>query len=380
MQLNPRFLFPCLLTVIFLCLPLNLRADEASGTFTGKVGLRGNYYWETSTRVLAPEVALTVQTPVGLDLSGSYLVDAITSASLAAGVVADIRFTEIRHQGTLGVGKEFSWGDAALRLDLSGKISSEPDYLSGSGDLSMKLMLNEKSTDLGLSLSYTHDEVGSVLRGANRSTDAGDLSNRGIVGLLNGYSLGVRFGQLLSPTVQVQVGYDLLFNTGFLSNPYRGVMVQGLIRPETHPNQRIRHSASLRLAWVLPQTKSALHFMYRAYIDDWGVGALTPELRFYQEVRDELTLRFRYRFYGQSQSFFYRSQELYTAEDTLISADPKMSQFESHLLGIHARLKLSFLKGSFLESASLDANFDYLFQNNRFGNAIISQVGLEVPY
>jgi hypothetical protein len=33
-----------------------LAADEASGTWTGEVTVQGNYYWETSTRVVAPEV------------------------------------------------------------------------------------------------------------------------------------------------------------------------------------------------------------------------------------------------------------------------------------------------------------------------------------
>jgi hypothetical protein len=36
-----------------LAQPGAVDADAASGTYTGSVSLRGNYYWERSTRVIA---------------------------------------------------------------------------------------------------------------------------------------------------------------------------------------------------------------------------------------------------------------------------------------------------------------------------------------
>ena len=89
-------------------------ADESSGTWTGNLRLQGNYYWETSTRVVAPEVRGTLVSPDGVVISAGYLIDAITSASLAAGVIEDIRFTETRNQGSLSVGQRIrSWRSAA---------------------------------------------------------------------------------------------------------------------------------------------------------------------------------------------------------------------------------------------------------------------------
>ena len=46
-------------------------------------------------------------------------------------------------------------------------------------------------------------------------------------------------------------------------------------------------------------------------LDDWGIGALTPEARIYQEVGEDVTLRVRYRYYNQLRSFFYRPDQQY---------------------------------------------------------------------
>src|SRR5690606_10000067 len=72
-------------------------ADEVSGGVTGAVMARNNYYLERSTRVVAPEVGARLDFPSGATVEAVYLVDAITSASLAAGALEDVAFTEVRH-------------------------------------------------------------------------------------------------------------------------------------------------------------------------------------------------------------------------------------------------------------------------------------------
>ncbi|MFT5353063.1 MAG: hypothetical protein ACI9KE_000260, partial [Polyangiales bacterium] len=66
------------------------QADRASGTWTGDLQLRGNYYWERSTRVVAPSLSAGIVSPDGVRVGGEYLVDSITSASQAAGVLEDV--------------------------------------------------------------------------------------------------------------------------------------------------------------------------------------------------------------------------------------------------------------------------------------------------
>src|SRR5215468_4225649 len=82
------------------------RADESTGTWTGNVEARNNYYWERSTRVVAPAIHLDTTSPDGLNIAMDYLIDTITSASLGSGVASDIRFTELRNDFGFALGGE----------------------------------------------------------------------------------------------------------------------------------------------------------------------------------------------------------------------------------------------------------------------------------
>ncbi len=362
-----------------------VQADGTTGTWTGALTLQGNYYWETSTRVMAPSIGARLVSPDGTEFRAEYLVDAITSASIAAGVSADIRFTEVRNQVSLGAGREFDLGEAQLRLDLSSRVSHEPDYLATGVTLGGQLALAQRCTLIGASLTYIHDDVGSVIRGEQASTtvDGRDLSDRGRVGQLEGVTLGLSLSQVLTPQLVASAGYDLVHNWGYLQNPYRSVMVQGLLRPEDHPDQRTRNSFYGRVALYVPETRSAVHALYRMYVDEWGLAAITPEARFYQEIGDLVTLRLRYRYYDQTRSFFSRPVDQYVNDDAFLTADPKMSRFHSHLFGLHARLQLGFLQATpleFLHGGEFWLSFDYLMQTSRFGDAVIAQGALRVPF
>ena len=378
--------FAGLVVLLVLVMGAFAAADESTGTWTGNLRIQGNYYWETSTRVVAPEVRATLVSPDGVVISAGYLIDAITSASLAAGVIEDIRFTETRNQGSLSVGREFDLGEAQLRLNASGLVSHEPDYLATSLSLNGTLSLNQRSTLFSLGLGYIHDNVGSVLRGANSGATDPDgrmLSNRGRVGQLEGMNLSAGVTQILAPNLWVSAEYNFLLNNGLLSNPYRSVMVQGVLTPEAHPGQRTRHTISGRLAYFVEPTRTAIHLMYRSYLDDWELAAINPEVRIYQEVGDAVTLRARYRYYEQNRSFFYRNADVFTADDPFVTADPKMGAFHSHLLGFRGLVMLRFLANTpldFLSHGTFDVSFDYLWQTSRFGNAVMAQSGLTVPF
>ena len=362
--------------------PTSVAADEASGTWTGDVELRMNYYWETSTRVLAPEVRARLETPNGVRVDAGYLLDAITSASIAAGVQEDIRFTEIRNQGTLGVSTELDLGDMQLRLGASGRVSHEPDYLAVGATAYGALSLNQRSTVLGASFTYIHDDVGAVVRGgAPRVDDTGrDLSDRGRQGVLQGFTASATLSQVLSPVATVVLGYQVVHNWGYLQNPYRRASVGNGLVPELHPGQRTRNTLHGRLAYFIEETQTAIHLMYRAYLDDWEIGALTPEVRVYQMIGRSALIRLRYRFYDQVESFFYAPT--YDGSEPFVTADQKMTRFDSHLFGVQLRIGLDFLRRtplSFLGRAWLDFSVNYWAQTSGYGDGIISQVGLRAP-
>ncbi|MAT26926.1 MAG: hypothetical protein CMN29_18575 [Sandaracinus sp.] len=362
-------------------------ADEASGTWTGDVELRGNYYWERSTRVIAPAVSTRLQAPNGLRVNAEYLVDAITSASQAAGVLEDVRFTEIRHEGTVGLGGEIDLGDAQLDLSGSFRVSREPDYLSIGGGLNAGLALNDRATTLRLGAYVIHDEIrqrfqaGTGTRpdfmGEGTSADAFEES-------FNALSLTAGIEQVLSPVVYFNVTYQYNYLNGFLANAYRRVAVADVLRPENHPGVRHRQSLTGRLAGHIRRTRTSVHVIYRAYWDSWDIAAITPELRVYQQLARYTHLRLRWRHYRQRRAFFYEPAYADdTPEDAYVTADPKMSTFHSHLAGFQLLLGMGFLEDTALDAfreATLDLNFEYIWNTNRFGNGVIAQVGLRIPF
>jgi hypothetical protein len=368
-----------LATLLGIAVATPVRADRASGTWTGAVEARGNYYWEQSTRVVAPAIHAELESPEGVRLNGHYLVDSITSASQAAGTQEDVAFTEIRHDFSLGGGYEFDLGEAQLRLDGNMDFSFEPDYRSVGAGINAALSLDQRATTLRARVFYIHDDVSEKVRGGPSG-----ISDRGQVGELNGIATTLVWDQVLAPNLTAQVGYDLVYLTGFLQNAYRRIAVQGTPRDENHPGTRWRHAVSGRLAWFYRPTRTAFHAMYRAYVDSWDVSALTPEARVYQELGAFAQLRLRYRYYTQTAAYFYEANSAnYTLTEQYVSADPKMSRFHSHLAGIQLLLKMEFLEGTslhFFREASLDLNFDYIWRTNRFGNGVIAEAGFRVPF
>ena len=362
------------------------KADRASGSWTGELQLRGNYYWERSTRVVAPSLSGGVVSPDGLRIGGEYLVDSITSASQAAGVLEDVRFTEIRHQGSINAGYEFDLGEAHLDISGSLRVSREPDYLSIGGGFGAALSLAERTTILRVGLSYVHDEIRQNFQtGTGEVPDqAGGMSGSIFRENFDAVALTVGWEQILSPVVYFQVTYQYGYMDGFLANAYRRVVVNDALRAENHPGVRRRHTVTGRLAYHLRATGTSFHLIYRAYYDSWNIGALTPEVRIYQRLARYAFARVRWRHYRQTKSFFYEdAYPMDTTDDAFVTADPKMSEFHSNLLGFQLLLKAGFLDGTRLEGlrgASIDLSFDYIWNTNRFGNGVIAEAGLRVPF
>jgi hypothetical protein len=337
------------------------RADEASGTWTGVVEGRGNYYYERSTRVIVPAVKAKVTAPNGIRFGADYLVDVISSASIAQGVDEDEVYTELRHGVGAEVGKEIDFEGAQLDLDLHGTFSTEDDYKSFIYGLRAELALDDKNTKLRLSAARVQDEI-------RRNRDATFEEE------LNGLTLGAGIEQVLNPTMLISIGYQFGYLEGFLANAYR--MVPPLFR-ETHPDERFRHTASARFAWLVPATDTAFHLIYSAYADNWDIAALNPELRIYQHFGENVIVRPRYRFYTQTKAWF-QLPAYPTGWDGPVTGDPKMTQFHTHTLGVSLEYRLSWLGGTvfdFARNTWLDIAIDRYWSTNVFGNGVIATAG-----
>jgi hypothetical protein len=343
----------------------------ATALADGELTMRGAWYKEKATRVIQPMLDARFDAGDGGVADAHLLVDAITSASAAAGAV-DEPFSERRWE----VGGGYTRETGAMRIGGSARISIEPDYDSFFVGFRVERDLADRTATVGLGVAAGHDEISNA--GA-----AGSIGGAAIQGDLDTVMMSLSATRILSRNTVGGVTYDLGWLEGFQENPYRtAVTADGLV-PERHPDRRIRHAIALNLKRWIERTDTAAIAVYRFYRDDWSLTAHTPELRLIQEASDGVEMTVRYRYHWQSAADFFRLS--YPSNDTMefpfVTDDVKLSAFTSHTLGVKFAVRgdVIGLTGR-LEEARGELVLEYIDQNNRFGNAVLANAALIVPF
>jgi hypothetical protein len=388
------------------------------------ISIRGKYYKELSTRVLQPSVDIAKDMGPNTNIGVHFLVDAITSASVASGVTSDEPFSEYRTE--LGLRLKQRIKDTVLGVFY--RYSDESDYRSHAGGVRIAQELWQKTSIPSLTLAYAFDvndprrRTGSAVDSCNpnahvmdsggTATGTGGGSNNpgqsGMAvnvphGCLHVVTISPGWSQVLSPTMTLSLNYEFAYNMGYQANPYRSVPVEGQPAPlrETQPDRRARHAIGLSVRKYIPQSRTTLGLAYRFYADSWELRSHSPEVRIYQELTRDLELRLTYRYYTQSAAFFapkinpatYMIAQAYpipcgqpmaTSNCSVYwTADPKLTAFDSHYPELRLVVKLRALASSPLRVLSggyFDVQYGYLVQHNVFGNAHVLQAGLTFPY
>jgi hypothetical protein len=349
----------CTCASVFLLGVERAYADEASGKWSGELEAHGNYYWENSTEVWVPTGRVSLEAPNGVRMNVSYLADVIASASVAqTGSDSDAVHIEVRQGVGTGVGKAFALGENELDLSVSAIHSWESDYISWLGGVRAGYLFNQKNTGLSLAITGVHDTIYM-----NQGPTA-----RNFVGNLDGVTFNFGFSQILSPTLTFAAGYQLVYLTGYLGNPYR-VPKTGpgrLPNPESPPETRLRHNLEALASWYVPMSRTTVQGFLRYYTDSWELHALTPELRVYQQIGRDITMRLRGRYYWQNSVFFAAQRGmrgLYPADYSgPLTDDPKLTAFDSVQLGVRLSYAFTRFENTFLRFISrgvIDLSFDY---------------------
>jgi len=298
LQLN-RVSRHLLLLVLWLCIATTARAEQLPQNVSGEAVFRGNYWRDRNTRVVNPTVDIRQQTGSGFGVSSSYGLDAITSASVAAGATSDQPFTELRHEVGFGV-------EAPLvgKSTLSGGYgySTESDYFSHTASLRAKISLLQDNTVLRVGGDYTHSSVGK------RLGPTGYLN----MGILHEAHAVLAWSQVLSQTMVGSLTYELFVLSGYQNNPYRPVFVAGERREfENLPSLRIRHAIALSghkmfrfNGTLVPHL--VLRPAVRIFADSWGVTSLSPELALHLPI-GPVELRGLLSVFQQWEASFYRA-------------------------------------------------------------------------
>ena len=285
--------------LVLLALCGTAQAEQLPQNVSGEAVFRGNYWRDRNTRVLNPTVDLRQQTASGFGVTAAYGLDAITSASVAAGATSDQPFTELRHEVGFGV-------EAPLvgKSTLSGGYgySTESDYFSHTASLRAKISLLQDNTVLRFGGDYTHSSVGK------RLGPTGYL-NMGILHEAHGVAA---WSQVLGQTLVGSLTYELFVLSGYQNNPYRPVFVAGERREfENLPSLRVPHAIGLSghkmfrfNGTLVPHL--VLRPALRFWTDSWGVKNLSPELAVHLPI-GPIELRGLLGYFQQWQASFYRS-------------------------------------------------------------------------
>jgi hypothetical protein len=355
------------------------------------VTIRGAYYREPSTRVIQPVVEISKDLPQGFDLTAHYLVDAITSASAAAGTSNDSIFTEIRNEVGLTVGK--TWDRS--RATLSYKYSAESDYWSHAWWASMSRTFWGNTATVGGFGGLSLDSVGFRARTPPcRAADSLSCPLDSVFG-------GLGYTQVLSPVAVAQVNLDAADLWGFLANPYR----VALMLPEVFPTRRLRTAVSVRVAYYFPEIETGIQAQYRYYrdfypgdlpagvsADPWGLSASTLEGRIYHRLSRDLEVRFLYRQYFQQPPAFWCdvptnpgcTSMSTTVSSSYASSDPAIGPVRTEypevklIWDAEALSAIPFFR--WFATGTFEISYGRYFQNDAFGDAHVLQTGYSMPY
>jgi hypothetical protein len=362
----------------------------------GHVAMRGQYYREPSTRVVQPVIEVAKDLPAGFDVSAHYLLDAITSASAASGPSGDNIFTEYRNESGLAVGKSWS----RIRVGAAYRYSAESDYWSHSFMLSAALRTWGDTGTLALSAGIGFDQVGRRTA-PNAFTPAGAVCPAAGTCPLDSRFGGIGYSQVLSPTLLVQAGYELVWLDGYLGSPYRAVtLLPGQVLPEMAPNNRVRNAVSARAAKYFRRTGTGLQLHYRYYFDlyaggmsypngdPWKLRSHTVEMRLFQMLSSDLELRLTGRYYSQGAANFWCDQggnpscyvgaQIYTSEPQLTPFRTTFLEAKLYWEAIRWR-DLPFL--GWFAAGTFELSYGRFLQSTKtFGTAHVVQTGYSLPF
>jgi hypothetical protein len=264
---------------------------------------------------------------------------------------ADEPFEKTRGQVILGIEQGFG-PSSSLAVNLY--RSQEVDYISNSiiGVLSQDMLM--KNTTLTLRGQVNEDKVGKI-----------QLSGSVINFDKRSYTGAVILSQILSPTTIMNLYYDAVYMEGYLSDPYRQVLVvdsnqETQLVDELHPRKRFRQAGTGKINQLIPGVGASLSASYRYYIDDWEVNSHMVELKFDKYIFSDLIFGASYRYYNQTSAYFY--QDDYVGDDYLVNSfrsdDYKLKPFTSNNYGLTLRYLLrGLIKGDsnleFLQNSSI---------------------------
>jgi hypothetical protein len=190
------------------------------------------------------------------------------------------------------------------RAGLAGGFSLENDYLAGYGSVDGEMHFNEKNTTLAGSAGFSIDTI---------EPTGGGTEGRVVKEHKQSYSASIGLSQILGRSNAVNSTLSYQLSRGFLSDPYKrvlvGIDIAGELTPtpipDSRPDMRNQLTWLTRYRHHIESIGGTLHADYQFYIDDWQIMSHTVDVAWYQNLWRWLRLVPSVRYYSQSQAEFY---------------------------------------------------------------------------
>jgi hypothetical protein len=257
--------------------------------------------------------------------------------------------------------------------------STESDYISFGGALNYSLALNNKNTTLSAGYSHNSDTVRD-----DRFVWEEKLTDDFLLGLV----------QLISPQSYLTVNLTFGNETGYLADPYRGVMFEATtfdllqtnpedaaLAPEKRPRHRTREIAYASWTQFIDPLDASAELSYRFFHDSFDIFAQTAGLTWNQKIGRRVVVSPYFRYYFQTAASFYYPVLVPTTDGVppdVYSSDYRLSRFQSLSGGVKITYRVC-------RYASIDAGYmRYVMQGldstapSAYPSANVFTIGLRI--
>lgn len=188
-------------------------------------------------------------------------------------------------------------GDRRWSLNLG--LSDEDDYTAYSAGMQWEWDNADRSRTWSAGLGLSDDHLNPTDGGSERFPERIVSADKQTWQAVGGVS------QVLTPSTVAQASLAVAQDSGYLSDPYKLVFVDGDTEPDTRPRSRDQLALTLRLRHYLRALGAALTADWRHFRDDWDIHSDTIELGLIGRLRQVWRWSGSLRYYQQSQADFY---------------------------------------------------------------------------
>ncbi len=307
-------------------------------------------------KVQGPSMLVRTNVADAVSLTGSYMVDTVTGASIDMVVLGASPLHEVRKEKTFGI--DYLYGKTTYSAGIESSI--ENDYDDSTASFSIAQGMFGDLTTVTLSASRGWDIITRVID-ARRDKDPNfrKRSDR--------KTWGLGISQILSRNLIAGFDYEAITEQGYLQNPYRAIRYLAapgspiyLTAAEVYPGTRTSNAASLRLKYYLPW-RASLTGKYRYFFDTWDIRAHTLEVDYTQPLfHDSVITDFTYRYYRQNSASFYSDLFKFANQQNYMARDRELASQNNNTMGV--AFSYDFMKSRhwFVKKASASLHYDYI--------------------